>query len=239
MPRQGAGSHRSSDEPQSYAPSTSWDSEAPHTAEERTARMLRTYDPTKETVAEYAERLDKQLEGLAALGMEALIATSTIDKLKDGAEVTFDMRSKTHTTKEEISYLKKQLSSILSDVEDGFAPAEALRITTLRSMLSARGADGPAIEQRYRRGEVPTPSPPRRTETPPPRGKTEYHNVFTPDPPLKKTGHQNLGTPPGTPRDPAPESSAGDSLAEKWKFRKNQQLSIYTNTRLWRETANS
>ena len=29
LPRQGAGSHRSSDEPQSYAPSTSWDSEVP------------------------------------------------------------------------------------------------------------------------------------------------------------------------------------------------------------------
>ena len=83
-------------------------------------------------------------------------------------------------------------------------------------MLTERGADGPAIEQRYRRGGAPTPSP-REQETPPPRSRTQYIPIDTPPPsPRQSQSHVDK---------PVPETpvSSTNSIVEKMQRMSEQQ----------------
>ena len=175
-------SWRSSADAVSVAASASWHGSQPGSPRSIAARIQKPYDPSAETTTEYFEKLDKYMTALRELG-DTQVSPAAIDELKDRAQVLDLMyTSKTaRTTEAEVSFLKKQLLGIFVDADDGYAPAAETRISTLRTMLSERGADGPAIEQRYRRGGLPTPSP-RRAVTPPPRQRTQYHNMDTPPP---------------------------------------------------------
>ena len=66
-----------------------------------------------------------------------------------------------------------------------------LRVAVLREMLTARGQNAFALEQKYRQGGVPTPSPPRRRpetfeiHTPPPTARGDGTDLPIPETPPK------------------------------------------------------
>ena len=85
--------------------SLGWRSSEPGTPGNLSARILRPFDPARDTLDEYCNRLDKQVEalaGLAATGVGQEVDSSVIARLKDTAQVHLIMKRDTLTARDEI-----------------------------------------------------------------------------------------------------------------------------------------
>ena len=142
--------------------SVGWRSSEPGTPDTLAARILRPFDPARDTLDDYCKRLDKQVEalaGLAATGVGQEVDSSVIVRLKDTAQVLLIMNREAFTALDEIKWLKKQLYTYMVDHEAEAAPAQLLRTEVIKEMLQARGIDAAALHSMFRSGSAPTPSP--------------------------------------------------------------------------------
>ena len=156
--------------PGSGAPSSdSWDSQNPGSPAGLTGKVLRGFDPTRETLTRYYERLFKQRAALETLGMP--LVEGVYEGLRERAAIQSEVFTSSGPDPERfVRHLKRLFAMDYLDI-DGTAE-QMSRLDAMTSLMTDRGVDVEALRVQITAGAqavAPSPAGPALNASPPRR----------------------------------------------------------------------
>ena len=156
--------------PGSGAPSSdSWDSQNPGSPAGLTGKVLRGFDPTRETLTRYYERLSKQRAALETLGMP--LVEGVYEGLRERAAIQSEVFTSSGPDPERfVRHLKRLFAMDYLDI-DGTAE-QMSRLDAMTSLMTDRSVDVEALRAQITAGVqavAPSPAGPALNASPPRR----------------------------------------------------------------------